>query len=338
MSKRFLDYPARLGAFSILICLMACSLRTSLPTGTPLLSLSETTVAPSPSPLQSAFPPTPPPATETPQPIPTATPEVTLRIAVIGDYGSGNEDARRVAELVKSWHVDFILTTGDNNYPNGARETIDHRIGQFYHEYLSPYRGHYGAGGDQNRFFPTLGNHDWMSEAAQPYFDYFDLPNNERYYDFRWGVGHFFALDSDSNEPDGVGRSSRQAQWLQDRLLNSTLPWQIVFMHHPPYSSGKRGAVEWMRWPFAEWGVDAVLCGHDHYYERLVVDGLVYFINGAGGGGLYDFGPVAEGSQKRFNGDYGAMLITMNQAQVIFEFYTVGGILIDRYELTHPVQ
>ncbi|GAB4471490.1 MAG: hypothetical protein Kow0088_05260 [Anaerolineales bacterium] len=287
---------------------------------------------------QPAYTQTQIPSTATPQPSQTPTPEVMVRFAVIGDYGSGNEDARQVAELVQSWQPDFILTTGDNNYPDGRRETIDHRIGQFYHAYIFPYRGSFGEGADRNRFFPTLGNHDWMSESAQPYLDYFELPNNERYYDFTWGAGHFFALDSDSNEPDGVGRSSRQAQWLQERLLTSVQPWQIVFMHHPPYSSGRRGAVEWMRWPFKEWGVDVVLCGHDHYYERLVVDDLVYFINGAGGGGLYDFGAIAEGSQKRFNASYGAMLVTLDYEQMIFEFYTVEGVLIDRYELKQFAQ
>jgi hypothetical protein len=239
----------------------ACSLRTTLPTpaATPnnAATMPPTTTLPAPTFTQAELL-----LTETLSPTPTV--QAPIRFAVIGDYGSGNENAHQVAELVKSWQPDFILTTGDNNYPDGSRETIDHRIGQFYHEYIHPYRGSYGKGAEQNRFFPTLGNHDWMSESAQPYFDYFELPNNERYYDFTWGAGHFFALDSDSNEPDGVGRSSRQAQWLQEQLLASTLPWQIVYMHHPPYSSGKRGAVDWMRWPFREWGVDVVLCGHDH--------------------------------------------------------------------------
>ncbi|MCS7249004.1 MAG: metallophosphoesterase [Anaerolineales bacterium] len=336
--KKLFSYPASLSGASVAVVLLACSwLRTTLPTPDAAPPVHQEVIGPTATLSLSPIPQSASPPTETLQPSPTFTPGGAVRFAVIGDYGSGNEDARQVAELVKSWKPDFILTTGDNNYPDGARETIDHRIGQFYHEYIYPYRGRYGKGADRNRFFPTLGNHDWMSENAQPYLDYFELPNNERYYDFSWGAGHFFALDSDSNEPDGVGRSSRQAQWLQERLAASTQPWQIVFMHHPPYTSGKRGAVEWMRWPFKEWGVEAVLCGHDHFYERLLVDGLVYFINGAGGGGLYDFGPIAEGSQKRFNGAYGAMLVTMDHQQVVFEFFAVGGVLIDQHVLTQPV-
>ncbi|MFZ5810367.1 MAG: metallophosphoesterase family protein [Chloroflexota bacterium] len=316
--------------------MLACALETRLPTHTPTFKPTDTV-----SPTENL-----PPTTEITASVvsptapvvdtPTVTTQPAVRFAVIGDYGSGNADEGRVAELVKSWQVDFIVTTGDNNYPIGSRDTIDAHIGQFYHEYIAPYRGTYGKGAEKNRFFPTLGNHDWMSEDARPYLDYFELPGNERYYDFSWGAVHFFALDSDSNEPDGVGRSSKQAQWLEETIRASTLPWQIVVMHHPPYSSGTRGAVEWMRWPFREWGVDAVLSGHDHYYERLIVDGLVYIINGAGGGGLYDFGAVAEGSKKRFNGDYGALLVTADTKTVFFQFFTVSGQLVDQYELNYP--
>ncbi len=87
-------------------------------------------------------------------------------------------------------------------------------------------------------FFPTLGNHDWYTNDAQPYLDYFTLPGNERYYDFVWGPVHFFALDSDEHEPDGVNAGSAQAAWLQQGLAASTSPWNIVYTHYPPYSSG----------------------------------------------------------------------------------------------------
>ena len=67
-----------------------------------------------------------------------------VRLAVIGDYGSGNSAAADVAGLVKSWSPDFVVTTGDNNYPDGAAETIDRNIGQFYSDFIFPYRGAYG--------------------------------------------------------------------------------------------------------------------------------------------------------------------------------------------------
>jgi hypothetical protein len=235
---------------------------------------------------------------------------------------------------VKSWQPDFIITTGDNNYPSGSRETIDAAIGQFYHEYIYPYQGDYGEGAEENRFFPTLGNHDWMSDRAQPYLDYFELPGNERYYEYTWGPVHFFALDSDSNEPDGVGRSTAQALWLQERLAASTAPWKIVYMHHPPYSSGTHGSVTWMRWPFGDWGATAVLSGHDHTYERLLMDGIPYFINGVGGGAIYSFVDVLEGSQFRYNDGYGAMRVTATSSDLRFEFITLAEEVIDVYEIS----
>ena len=115
------------------------------------------------------------------------TPEVT-RFAVIGDFGCGCQAELDVSNLVKSWNPEFIITTGDNNYDFGEASTIDANIGQYYHDFIYPYVGSYGAGADTNRFFPSLGNHDWgdgyiqpPATAVQPYLDYFTLPGNERY-------------------------------------------------------------------------------------------------------------------------------------------------------------
>ena len=95
---------------------------------------------------------------------------------------------------------------------------------------------------------------------------------------------HFFGLDSDENEPDGVTVDSPQAAWLQQAMTASTARWQIVAMHHPPYSSGGIYLDDPdLQWPFKEWGADAVLTGHNHIYERLVIDGLNYTVNGLGG-------------------------------------------------------
>jgi hypothetical protein len=256
-----------------------------------------------------------------------------VTFAVIGDYGGGGQPEADVSALVASWAVDLVVTTGDNNYPSGAAETIDPNVGQFYHPFIFPYLGEYGPGAEENRFFPTLGNHDWNTAGAEPYLDYFTLPGNERYYDFTWGPLHFFALDSDSREPDGVGASSAQAAWLQARLADSQSAWQIVYMHHPPYSSGLHGSIDWMRWPFAEWGADAVLSGHDHTYERIALDGIAYFVNGLGGGSIYYFNQPVEGSEVRYNDDYGAMLVEASETSLQFQFVNRSGEVIDVFEL-----
>jgi tartrate-resistant acid phosphatase type 5 len=254
--------------------------------------------------------------------------------AVIGDYGTGDKHEAEVAQLVLSWQPDFIITTGDNNYPSGEADHIDAAVGQFFYSYIYPYYGKFGVGGEINRFFPTLGNHDTYTEDGKPYFDYFTLPGNERYYDFTWGPVHLFALDDIETEPDGVGASSKQAEWLKQGLASSTSAWNIVYMHYPPYSSGMHGSTDWARWPYAEWGADAVLAGHDHTYERLEEGGLVYFVNGLGGGGRYDFEETVDGSLVRYNSDYGAMRVEATRTSLVFEFITVSGEVVDRYELT----
>ncbi len=296
-------------------------------------TLQAETASPLPPPIDTAT--LPPAPTDTPQPTQTLTPlpDITIHFAVIGDYGEGNQAEEDVANLIKSWKPDFIITTGDNNYPVGAEDTLDDRVGQYYHEYIYNYHGRFGQGSETMRFFPTLGNHDWMSDRAQPYFDYFTLPGNGRYYDFTWGPVHFFALDTDTNEPDHVGKSSIQAEWLRQGLAAANEPWKIVYSHFPTYSSGPHGSTDYMNWPFQEWGASAVLAGHDHDYERLVVDGFPYFVDGLGGGPIYDFKDVLLGSECRYNEDYGAMLVEASSAQITFQFYNRQDAQIDSYTL-----
>jgi tartrate-resistant acid phosphatase type 5 len=321
--------------FGLLALLPACapSSVTPLPATATAATASPTLLEPS----STTLPASPiPSATLTTAPESSPTPNPSLRFAVIGDFGDGNQSEADVAGLVHSWNPDIIFTVGDNNYPDGQAATIDANIGQFYHDFIFPYPGTYGAGAPENRFFPTLGNHDWHAPGAQPYLDYFNLPGNERYYDFVRGPVHFFAVDSDENEPDGVGSTSIQAAWLQQGLAASTSAWNIVYFHYPPYSSGMHGSITWMRWPFAAWGANAVLSGHDHSYERLLVDGIPYLVDGLGGGGIYDFYDIQPESQFRYNADYGAMLMTATGTNLHFEFISRAGKLIDQYEVQKP--
>ncbi|GAB4400321.1 MAG: hypothetical protein OHK0052_23950 [Anaerolineales bacterium] len=275
------------------------------------------------------------PASATPTPTPLVAPPESVRFAAIGDFGQAGEPLAAVATLVKSWQPDLVITLGDNNYPNGAAETIDANVGQYFHEFIGNYQGNYGDGAAVNRFFPTLGNHDYDTDNAQPYLDYFTLPGNERYYDFVWGPVHFFAVNSDSREPDGVGRTSIQADWLRTRLSESTSPWKVVYFHAAPYSSGQERSTVWMRWPFKEWGADLVLAGHDHVYERLEVDGLPYVVNGLGGGVRYAFQRVLLESKVRFRENYGALLIQASGERLLAQFVAIDGKTVDGFTLTH---
>jgi tartrate-resistant acid phosphatase type 5 len=260
----------------------------------------------------------------------------TVRVAVIGDYGDGSQPEADVANLVRSWSPDAVITVGDNNYPDGAATTIDPHVGQFYHQFISPYTGSYGAGAATNQFFPALGNHDWNTARAAAYFSYFALPGNERYYDYVLGPIHFFVVDSDYHEPDGITSTSAQATWLRDRLAAATEPWKLVYFHHSPYTSGVTdGPTPEMRWPFQQWGATAVLSGHEHNYERIVLNGFPYFVNGLGGCDdcLYPFGPPVPGSQVRFTGEYGAMQIEASSNSIAFSLITRLNQTIDTYTI-----
>jgi tartrate-resistant acid phosphatase type 5 len=257
-----------------------------------------------------------------------------VRFAAIGDFGSNDANEQDVALLIKSWDPDFIITLGDNNYPDGEAATIDAAIGKYFHEYIYPYRGSYGAGSTTNRFWPTIGNRDWDNQNGaklQPYLDYFTLPNNERYYDIVRGPVHLFAIDSDADEPDGITSTSVQAQWLRNKLAASTAPWKIVYLHHPPYSS--RTSWPNLQWPFAAWGADAVLSGHAHVYERIMKDGIPYITNGLGGDSTGSFNTAIAGSVVRFGDDYGAMRISASASALTFEFITRRGVVVDTFTM-----
>ncbi len=289
---------------------------TAVPTNTPL-------------PTNTPRPPTATPApTATPEPSPT--PVVPVIFGVIGDFGWAGPEAQAVADMVKSWNPAFIITTGDNNYPSGAAATIDRNIGQYYHEFIGNYVGEYGPGSLVNRFWPTIGNHDTDVEEGQAYFDYFTLPGNKRYYSVDLEHMRMFALNSVAwYEPDGVYADSVQSQWLRTELAKTSDRWKVVVFHHPPYSSDYRGSNSWMRWPYKEWGADIVLCGHNHAYERLEIDGMTYLVNGLGGGARYGNGEFVPGTQIYYWEMNGAQRGEVTPQRLSFEFFNRDGVLID---------
>lgn len=323
--KSVIYYPrSGLILLAILIALTGCSFLS------PTLVNPPSIVVGHPS-LQATLPPTD-------TILPSPTPETSLRFAVIGDYGLAGDALQEVANMVIGWSPDLIITTGDNNYPDGSPGTIDENIGQYFHELIAPYQGTFGKGADINRFFPSLGNHDWTTDHAQPYLDYFTLPGNERYYDFIRSDVHFFALDSDTREPDGVGRSSIQAQWLQISLAVSTSPWNVVFTHYPPYSSGYHGSTDWMLWPYKQWGASIVLAGHDHDYERLIVDDFPYLVIGLSGNVSYPFMTPIPGSQLRHTYDRCAIRAEATSKNLSFELICVPDVHVDSFMLQKYIQ
>lgn len=278
-------------------------------------------------------------------PVAARSTESTLTFAIIGDYGSADVNEAAVATLVTSWNPSFIVTLGDNYYARAGGDgtaKYDRSVGAYYCRWL---KGNSTTGAlcrvglaRINAFFPALGNHDYRAAGVQKYLAYFDLPGNgftsssgnERYYDFVEGPIHFYAIDSNTEEPAGTSSTSIQATWLKSQLSKSGSRWNVVYFHHPPYSSDDtHGSIRRMQWPFARWGADAVLSGHSHNYERVMRDGIFYFVNGLGGSPYYGFSKPVQGSTVRYTGQCGAQKVTVSAAGLDFEFFNVNGRLVD---------
>jgi hypothetical protein len=265
-------------------------------------------------------------------------PQSTFKFAVIGDYGDNDSQELDVANMVKSWNPDFIITTGDNSYDSTP---IDDNIGQYYSDYIYPYVGSYSSSATFNMFWPSLGNHDYDDGGGiNAYLDYFTLPNNERYYDQVIGNVHLFMVNSNSQEPDGRSGTSTQADWIRDKMLDCQANhshWRVVAFHHAAYSSGDHGSSTFMRWSFKSWGAHIVLSGHDHTYERLDVNGLPYFVNGLGGKSLYPWGNILNESVVRYNSDFGAQLVEGNADSLNFKFVARTNEVMDSYTMYYNI-
>ncbi len=261
--------------------------------------------------------------------------------------------------MVTSWGSEFILTVGDNFYPSpGPYALQDDNVGQFYHAFLHPYDGRYGEGSPtgENRFFPALGNHD-VDGRCVPYARYFaglpeGEPGNKKFYTFTWGgtaehprVQGFCLNGNDASDnrlyrcpSDGITADSKQGRWLQAALAGSKADWKVVYLHQPPYSSAVpdpadgHGSNPALQWPYQEWGADIVLCGHEHFYERLSITDeqqmdFPYIVVGVSGaeyfGPFRPEGPIP-GSLVRFNTVFGALCATASPEALTIEFWDSG--------------
>jgi hypothetical protein len=273
------------------------------------------------------------------------TAEVPVVVAAFGDYGSGDDNERAVATLVKSWNPAGVVTLGDNNYPDNGGLTYDQAVGAFYRKFMYPYPGSEPLWAGEtdataNMFWPALGNHD-IDRLAE-YLAYFSglTPSNDRFYDIVIGPIHFFILNDGINtamdpttEPAGNDALSTQASWFRNRVATSLSPWKAAVVHHPakasPYAHEPLPVLDWVK------GVDIVMNGHEHHYERLSVDDQNYAICGAGGAALVPYGPtIAPGSLVRYDASFGAIKLTATCTTLTLEFFNVAGSIIDTLALT----
>lgn len=254
----------------------------------------------------------------------------TVIFAEIGDFGWFGKPEMSVSRLVKSWNPDFIISAGDNNYSDGEFNTLEYNISYFYGDYIynydapSEYRCNGLAFRDRiNRFFPTPGNHDsYNKNYLMPYYNYFTLPGNEKYYRFDWGPASFFSINTVEKNLD------EQKSWLENELRGSEKPFKIVFLHHPPYSSGSHGDQPFIQWDFDN--ADVVFAAHDHIYQRIIkknsTSDPVYIVNGLGGkalGNCVNPHDPSEFLEYCFGSDYGAVKGTITAERLELAFYSI---------------
>jgi hypothetical protein len=200
--------------------------------------------------------------------------QTSFNFVVYGDCRTGVAAHQSVVDGIISVAPDFYLNTGDL-VESGALMSDWDSFFAIEKDLMST-----------TTLFPAIGNHE---ENHPNYFDFFYLPGNERWYSFDYGHAHFVSLQVDGYGDYSVG--SEQYLWLEQDLAGSTQPWKFVFFHFPPYSSGDHGsdlAVRAALQPlFEKYDVDIVFSGHDHDYERSLVNGVTYLVTGGGGAPLY---------------------------------------------------
>jgi predicted phosphodiesterase len=216
---------------------------------------------------------------------------------------------------------EFVLMMGDNMYGGESAQDYKVKFENVYRKLLD----------EKVKFYAALGNHD---ESNQRFYELFNM-NGEEYYNFKKGNVSFYALNSNYMD-------KKQIKWLEEKLAADTSTWKIAYFHHPPYSSGgKHGSSTELREVvepiFVKHGVDVVLAGHEHFYERIKPQkGIYYFISGAGG--KLRSGDVKKGSpltEKAFDKDMSFMLFESIKDQLHFQVISRTGETVDWGFLTN---
>lgn len=236
-------------------------------------------------------------------PVPLAAPQGAVSFLVLGDWGRGGnraqrEVARAMGITAGSLHAAFVITAGDNFYPDGVKTGDD---AQFKKSFESVY----DAPSLGVPWYPSLGNHDYRQnpDAEVAYglrTPRWHMPS--RFYSFTRDVApgvkaDFLVMDSNPfNLKDGEDGASQlkgadtvaQRRWLDSTLSASTAQWKFVVTHHHVYSSGPRGTntpfEQFLAPRLKQYHVTALLSGHEHHLEHIAPDtsGPQFFISGAG--------------------------------------------------------
>jgi 3',5'-cyclic AMP phosphodiesterase CpdA len=248
-----------------------------------------------------------------------------IRFAVIGDSGTGGIEQYQVAQQMDKCRAksgfDFVLMLGDNIY--GGKSQQD-----FERKFELPYKPLLDAG---VKFYASIGNHDDPNERLYKPFNM----GGARYYSFKKGNATFFALDSNYMD-------SSQLDWLERELQSATTPWKICFLHHPLYSDGRyhgpdldlRAHLEPI---FEKYGVNLVLSGHEHVYERFKPEHhIYYFVLGNSGELRYHNLKPSANMAAGFDTDRDFLVMEIAGDKLYFQTVSRIGQVVDSGSLDRP--
>jgi calcineurin-like phosphoesterase family protein len=279
-----------------------------------------TSTAPSPS-------PTAPPGTTTPAPTPTPGGLPVLFVGA-GDIGWCDDlsAAFQTGRMVNAFGA-IAFTLGDNAYFEGSAK-----------QYSDCYDPTWGA--FKSRTFPAPGNHEYQSPGATPYYQYFGANAGtfgQGWYSYEAGDWHVISLNSNYRDGVAVSAGSAQAAWLTADLATHKNRCTLAYWHHPLFTSGPNRPNTDMRdiWRILySNGVDVILNGHDHLYERFapqdpdgrldVVRGIRQFTVGTGGAALYDVVALSANSERVIK-QYGIMKLTLSSDRYDWDFIPLAG-------------
>jgi predicted phosphodiesterase len=262
-----------------------------------------------------------------------------ISFGVLGDSGQAGllSDTEAVATCIKSYHPEFIVHTGDVNY-SGADKVFP-----YFLDYWSGYI---------NQMFMTYGNHDLYYDYGltlvnniprmKQLLGYSKIVNELYCYDFVKGPVHFFVLNSGlgddvpSEASDPKMKLQEQLNEMIPKIQRSTSPWNIVVVHRPPYSNESlhNGGSVNLRLDYKGLGVQAVLSGHSHIYERFLIDGVTYIVQGLGGAGKRCEGTIVTPSKSVFCDKNGYTMCTADGKSLTFKTYDVDKVLRDTHTIT----
>lgn len=274
-----------------------------------------------------------------------------VRMLVLGDSGNGSVEQAAVRDAFMTSEYDVFIHVGDMAYGDGRFTELEANFFDYYQDLMH-----------RVPVFPTIGNHEYKTDLGTPYRDVYhnlepaDVREQDRelYYSFDYGNIHFTSLDSNDATVLPIYLDINDVytddmfDWMINDISSSDAEWKIVFMHHPFYSSSDRGirwpAIERFRTILEELGVDLILVGHDHHYERshpltagctdVEPRGITEIIAGGSGAGIR---PIEDyetwHSANVYNGDNTYLSLEVHGCRLRGEALNTANEVIDSFEL-----